>query len=270
MGVWDIYQDRIEIHGGTKRGASLIKETRLINSRLPDSLSYHIVDIYPREQGFNIESEEVLQYRFSQNVAIINSDNLNEKTILSMPAEDIELGSLIYWMDNFWLVCERDANTTVYTKGKLIQCNHLLKWISPEKEIIEQWCVVEDGTKYLVGEYEDRDFVTTRGDSRISIQIARNKYTTAFSRENRFLVDDPESPHKLSYQLTKPLKRGLTYNDGGTFKFVLQEVTATGDDNHELGIADYYKYFPENADEDSAAIAIDTESEESSERKVWL
>lgn len=153
MGVWDTYQSRIDVHGGSKRNASLIRETRFIENKLPDSLSYHSVKIYPQEYGFNIESNA--EHCLAQNVAIVNSDNLNEKVIYSMPFEDIELGSLVYWMGNFWLMCERDANTTVCTKGKLLQCNHLLKWISPENEIMEQWCVVEDGTKYLTGEYED-------------------------------------------------------------------------------------------------------------------
>lgn len=266
MDAWSTYQNRIDAHGGSKRNASLIRETRFIETKLPDSLSYHSVEIYPQEYGFNIESNA--EHRFTQNVAIINSDNLNEKVIYSMPSEDIELGSLIYWMDNFWLVCERDANTTVYTKGKLLQCNHLLKWISPENELMEQWCVIEDGTKYLTGEYEDRNFVVTRGDSRISMQIARNKHTIAFDREYRFLIDDVDSPHKLAYLLTKPLKRGLTYNSKGTFKFVLQEVTATEDDNHELGIADYYKHFPKSNSADIVQDKPDASATE--ERKVWL
>lgn len=122
----------------------------------------------------------------------------------------------------------------------------------------------------------------TRGDSRISLQLARNKYTVALNRENRFLIDDPDSPHKLAYLLTKPLKLGFTYNNEGTLKFVLQEVTATQDDNHELGIADYYKYFPKNsADSESGdsgseeSVTGSTGSEESAPtgqtgKKVWL
>ena len=122
--------------------------------------------------------------------------------------------------------------------------------------------------KDLTGEYEDRNFIVTRGDSRISMQIARNKYTVAFGRERRFLIDDPESPHKLAYLLTKPLKLGFTFNNQGTLKFVLQEVTATQDDNHELGIADYYKYSPKE-------LVFHCEHEEQEEdqtvgKKVWL
>ncbi len=152
MGMWDLYQSRVDAHGGTKRGATLEREYRFLNTKLPDSLSYHTAEIYPSAYGYNITSQEAQEHKITQNVAIINSDNLNEKSIFSLPHEDIKLGSLVYWMENYWLVSERDANTTVYTRAKLIQCNHLLKWISRDtRQIIEQWCVVDDGTKLTYG-----------------------------------------------------------------------------------------------------------------------
>lgn len=147
MDTWSRYDNRVIAHGGSKYNASLMREVRSIHRKLPDNLSYTAVDIYPMEYGYNIEQEESINHMLKQNVAIINSDNLNEKRIISMPGEDIVLGSLVYWKDNHWLVVERDANTTVYTRAKLLQCNYLLKWITPESKIIEQWCVVEDGTK---------------------------------------------------------------------------------------------------------------------------
>lgn len=266
MGIWDTYSKKIAIHGGAKRNASILREVRFINNRLPDNLSYFTAHIYHANDECNIsKSEEDLG--IDQNVAIINSDNLNEKTIISMPGEDLPLGSLIYWMDNYWLMTERDANTVLYTKGKLLQCNHLLKWMSSNGEILEQWCVIEDGTKYLSGEYEDRSFATTRGDSRISLQIAKNKFTDVLNRENRFLIDDEDSPHKLSYQLSKPLKKGMVFNGNGTYKFVLQEVTATEYDNHELGIADYYRYFPRDNGEEGTSEGDD---EPSKDKEVWI
>ncbi len=146
MGVWDTYTNRIETMGGTKRGTRLKREVRMINNKLPDNLSYHSAHIFDAEHGYNITDEQI-QTSVMQNVAIINSDNLDEKYIYSMPGEDIRCGSLVLWMDNYWLVSERDANTTVYTRAKLVQCNHLLKWVSADGRIIEQWCMVEDGTK---------------------------------------------------------------------------------------------------------------------------
>ena len=97
--------------------------------------------------------------------------------------------------------------------------------------------------------------------------IGRNKHTIAFERENRFLIDDPESKNKLAYLLTKPLKTGRSYDKGGVFSFVLQEVVATVDDNMELGIADYYKYFPRPSD----SSGNDTDDKDTSnEGRNWL
>lgn len=228
MSIWDTYNSRITAHGGNKRDAALLRESRMLKLNLPDSLSYHSVTIDD----------------MPQNVAIINTDNLNEKYIYSLPGEDVKHGGLVSWKDNFWLITERDANDTVYTRAKMLQCNHLLKWVDEDGVIREQWCVIEDGTKYLTGELEDRNFIVTRGDSRVAMTIARNDDTIKFARDMRFLIDDPDSRLKLAYLLTKPLKLGGTYNKCGVYKFVLQEVTSTEDDNHVLGIADYYKYYP--------------------------
>lgn len=242
--IWEEYHRRLDSFGVTKIGLRKDYLNRRIFNYLPENLSYTEVELFMPEDTVNIDSEEVSNKKVIQNVAVINSDNLNEKKLLSLPGDDIRLGTLVHWMDEYWLVVERDANTTVYTRTKMMQCNHLLKWIDEEsKSIMTQWSIVEDGTKYLTGELEDRNFVTTRGDSRISLQLSKNRYTSAFGRQNRFLIDDPDSHHKLSYILTKPLKMDYLSGGSSVYKFVLQEVTATEDDNHELGVADYYKYF---------------------------
>ncbi len=133
--MWSTYKARIENAGSNKRSETFRRESHWLWSRLKDSLSYHnaIVDGKERE------------------VAIINSDNLNEKLMYSMPGEDIRCGCMVEWMDNHWIAIEKDANNEIYTKVKLLQCNYLLKWIEVDENkvphIIEQWCTVEDGTK---------------------------------------------------------------------------------------------------------------------------
>ena len=132
MGAWDNYSTRADMRGRTKRSADYNREVSYITRKLPDNLSYN---------------EDVLIDGIPQNVAIINSDNLNEKMIFSLPGEDLVHGGLVEWMDNHWLITERDANTTLYTRARMIQCNHLLKWVDDHDIIHEQWCIVEDGTK---------------------------------------------------------------------------------------------------------------------------
>lgn len=249
MREWELYESRMHIKGETKRQEHLNRERRYQAKKVRDSLSYYEVEI-------DDEAREV---------AIIDTDNLNTKFIYSMPGEDIRAGGLVSWADNYWLITERDAHTEIYTRAKMIQCNYLLRWIDPDKETHEQWCIIEDGTKYLTGEYEDHDIIVTRGDSRISMTIARNEHTVKFDRTYRFLIDDPNSTHMLAYGLTKPLKLGGVFNGDGVYKFVLQEINTTDLDNQELRIADYYKYFPKETHEVEPPPGGDGTG-----RKVWL
>lgn len=134
MSVWDSYEALAEVRGLTRRDTRLQREKRYLTTKLPDNLSYFTVTI----DGV------------SQEVAIVNSDNLDQKYIYSMPGEDIKHGGMVYWMDCYWLVYEKDANREIYTRAKLLQCNYLLKWVDHDGIIREQWCNVEDGTKLFL------------------------------------------------------------------------------------------------------------------------
>lgn len=255
MSSWDAYEARMHAIGPSRRDAALKREYRFLTTKLPSNLSY----------------QEVTIDSVSQNVAIINTDNLDEKYIYSMPGENITHGGLVEWEDNYWLVTERDAADEIYTRAKMIQCNYLLRWVDVDAKIHEQWCIIEDGTKYLTGQYEDRDFIVTRGDSRLGMTIAKNEHTTRMKRGCRFLIDDEDSELMLAYELTKPFKLGGVFNGAGVFKFVLQEVNTTDDDNQELRIADYYKYFPRSeSDVTTSDTKIDPTYVNEDGKRVWL
>lgn len=255
MSVWNSYQSRLDSIGSTKRDALFRRASRYLSTKAPDNLSYFTVDI----DGMR------------QNVAIINTDNLDEKFIYSLPGESITPGGVVEWMDNHWLITETDASNELYARAKMIQCNYLLRWIDSESIIHEQWCIIEDGTKYLTGQYEDREFFVTRGDSRLGMIIAKNEFTTKLKRGYRFLIDDADSELMLAYELTKPFKLSGVYNNQGIFKFVLQEVNTTDDDNQELRVADYYKHFPRVDGDVSPGNTIDPDNTTTDDgRKVWL
>ena len=261
MGVWDGYENRMDAKGRTRRNTALTREQRMLEMKLRHSLSFH---------------KDVTVDGVPQDVAVINSDNLDTKFIYALPGEDIRHGAYVEWMDNVWLVIEKDYNTEVYTKAKMQQCNYLLKWVDADDVIHEQWCVVEDGTKYLTGEYEDRNFVATRGDSRIAITIAKNEHTAKLGRMDRFLVDDIDSGHMLAYTLSKPLKFAGVYRGNGVYKFVMQEVNTTDYDNQELGIADYWKHFEKEPGQDGGPVPIQDDAvipptgNASEGRRGWL
>lgn len=113
--------------------------------------------------------------------------------------------------------------------------------------------------------------------------MPKNENTIKLGREHRFLVDDIVSGKgMLSFTLSKPLKIGHTYDsENGVYKFVLHEVNSTDDDNFELGIADYYKYFSRDTESevgeeehyeapDTTDIENPEDEDSSSGRKRWL
>lgn len=294
-GIWEVYQARVGVRGSNIRDDTLVREKLRVSHMIQDSLSYHTVLMYDdsiieEEQKEHCDCcdddncccNEVETNGVKRKVAIINSDNLDEKYVYSLPGEDLHPGDLFYWADNYWLITDRDANNEVYTRTKAIQCNYLLRWVhvqNGEPVIKEQWCYIEDGTKYMTGELEDRHFIATRGDARIAMTIARNQFTVKFNRKSRFLVDDLESDNLLSFDLSKPLKIGHTYNGKGVYKYVLSESYFVPElDNAELGIADYYMYFPEESTDDSGSSdgnagtedSGNTTQENTNGKKVWF
>ena len=131
MGVWDSYAARLDTRGRDRRATAFRREQRFLNVKMPTSLSYHhaIIDGVERELVIN------------------NSDNLDTKTLNSLPGEDIRHGALVEWMGNHWLVTEKDYNNELYTSAKMRQCNYLLRWIAQDGTIVERWSIIEDGTK---------------------------------------------------------------------------------------------------------------------------
>lgn len=262
MNPWNSYLSRMNTRGADRREVALRNAHRYLSVKLPASLSYHqmIVDGEAR------------------NIAVINSDNLERKTLCTMPGEDLPNGGLVEWMGQHWLITERDANNELYTKGLMRQCNYLLRWVADDNTIVERWCIVEDGTKYLTGEYGDSHYVITKGDSRISLTLPRDSYTIRLNREDRFLIDDYDSPNVLAYRLSKPFKLGGTYDSSGVLNFVLQECNTEDSDNFELHIANYYDHFPRSVEQDTADDDAEDQIEveevkpkdEQPGKKVWI
>lgn len=257
MDIWTKYNARISAKGKDRRESTLRREKEFLSRKLPSSLSYHSVIL---------EGEE-------REMAVINSDHKDIKTICSLPDEDFRHGGLVRWMENYWLITERDANNEIYTKGTMRQCNYLLRWIDADGGIQERWCIIDDGTKYLTGERTDNNFIITYGDSRVALIITKDEHTVKFTRDMRFLIDDYASGSVLAYRLTKPYKLGGSYGDDGVLSFVLAECNTEDDDNLELHIADYYSHFPkegENGEGTKSDESEDNADKASTEKKVWF
>lgn len=240
----------------SKREAVLARTRNHLLRSLPSSLSYHIAEVNDSEQR----------------LAIISTDNLDVKTVCSLPGETFDCGSLVFWSNNFWIITAVDAAREVYTRGQMTQCNYLLRWITDKGEIVERHCVVADGTKYLTGEtmssYNENGMSV--GDTRISITLPRDEQTVKLGRTQRFLIDDYASENVLAYRISKPFKIGGVYNGRGAMSFVMTEVNTEEDDNLELHIADFYKWFPRDDGSPPSGHAAERPVINESGKRGWL
>lgn len=225
MGVWDAYEARVKVNGETKRDRLLQHTQDNISRKIVDSLSCHKVLINGVEQTVTITNKR--------------EDN-TLKNICALPSETLIHGGLVDFAKAKWLITELDANDEVYCTGKMRRCNYLLKWLNAEGKLIEKWCIVEDGSSSLIGE-KNTDIMAI-GDARLAITIAKDDDTQAIERGKRFLIDDPDAKDVLAYQITKSDRLYNLYDGVGIYRFMLNEVNVTDDDNKELLIADYYNH----------------------------
>ena len=226
MGAWDNYEAIRDAMGVTRRDMR-VKHTRdSLTRRMVDSISYRHVEIND----------------IPQDVCVVHTTDYNRKKIMAMPGEHLEHGGIVTFANNKWLITELDPDNVIYEKGIMQQCNHILRWISKDGELKEKWCIVADGTKYLIGERSEQ--MMAIGDARIAVTVGKDKDTVELSRGLRFLIDDTDSEAVLAYQITKPNKMFNVYNGKGVFRFILNEVNLTDDDNKELRIADYSNWHP--------------------------
>lgn len=263
MSAWDTYQARLEVNGTTRRERALKHTQSYISKKITDSLSCH----------------NVLINGIEQTVSILNQrEDMALKKICALPGETLLHGGIVDFADSKWLITELDANDEVYTSGMMQRCNYLLKWLNKNGEIIEKWCIVEDGTKYLIG--EKAEDMMSIGDARIAITICKDADTIELCRGKRFLVDDLDAEAPLAYQITKPNKLFNVYDGQGVFRFILNEVNMTDDDNVELRIADYFNWKPdvqldnEHQDADMTLEEIidsaTSKTEQNDNKEVWL
>lgn len=264
MGAWDLYSERMAAVGRTRRDMRLNRTKETITRRIVHSLSYH---------GVKINGVDAT-------VAVTKTADKAEKNIFSLPGEHIVHGGLVEYAGGMWLVTELDAENEVYDKGLMRRCNHILRWTSADGTLKEKWCVVEDGTKYLIGEKPAQ--VITIGDSRIALTVPKDKDTIELKRGMRFLVNDVDCDEPLAYQITKSNKLFNVYNGAGVFRFILNEVESIPEDDYDgkvAGVTDWtLNRGLDDEDEDGAmtineineALGVEEVVPPERNKEVWL
>lgn len=226
MGAWETYEARVGTTSTDRREHIRIASQEQFYRKIITNMAYHVVTIDGIEQE----------------IAVVRDAERDEKRIYSMPGEKLKHGGLVNWNGIMWLITEKNFDNEFYDNAIMKQCNYQLKWINPTGEIITRWCIVVDGTKYLIGEKNGN--IMSIGDARFAVTLAKDDETKKIKRGQRFLIDDPDADETLAFQITKPNRFFNLYNGEGVYRYILNEVNTTDNDNIEAGIADYYSWYP--------------------------
>lgn len=270
MDVWGTYSERL-----TAGNPEMDPQWDAARGRLQDRLRRKLISSLSYKQ-VRAGNEDI-------RLAVIDTANdYHTKKIFSEPGKLLPHGSYLTWNDAIWLVTEADPHHDVYQEGKMRQCNYYLKWINKNGDVVGRWCVVEDGTKYLIGERAKE--MMAIGDARIAVTICKDHETSQINRGRRFLIDDMDSGSVLAYEVTKPNKLFNVYHGKGVFRFILGECNLSDNDNVERRIADYYNWSPdvkmdkpdiqtEDSLEEIVESAVNKKNEDQTSangKKVWL
>ena len=264
LDAWELYDKRMTAVGRSKRDMWVRHTMDSLTRRMLDSPGCH----------------EVLINDLKQLITVAHTEDMAVKRICALPGQRLRHGGIVTFADSKWLITDVDADREIYERGLMQRCNHILRWIGTDGTLKEKWCFIEDGTKYLIGEYSED--IMSIGDARIALVIGKDKDTVELARGLRFLIDDTDSDAVLAYQITKPNKLFNVFNGDGVFKFILNEVELTDADNKALRIADYTNWKPpkqrdgDHVDSDlTVAEIVEAAKEEaatppSDDKEVWL
>lgn len=226
MSAWETYNARVGTTGTIRRDHIKKASQEQFYRKIISNMAYHEV---------TIDGEP-------QEIAVVRDAEMDEKRVYAMPGEHLKHGGLVNWDGNMWLITEKNFDNEFFDSGVMKHCNYQLKWINADGDIIERWCVVVDGTKYLIG--EKNGSIMSIGDARFAVTIAKDDETKRIKRGQRFLIDDPDAEETLAFQVTKPNRFFNLYNGEGVYRYILNEVNLTDNDNVEQRLADYYSWYP--------------------------
>lgn len=245
----ELYKNRLQAQGGSTSNAMIQNSNSIMNQTFRNSTAYKLAVINGEEvdvrfyegSSVNIDSDEPdYQLQFRPNV------RYNVGTYVNIPNNMNEYED--------WMIV-MGSHAVMFPKYRILKCNYTLRWIADDKRIYEQRVVLKTRNSYSSGIWSNNFMVTL--DNQIQVWMPFTELTKTIEYNRRFLITYNEL-HPVSYKVTKvedAVAKGLV-------KLTLLQDEVGNEDNLDLMIADYYKYYPkdnvEHPSENRYAIIGDT------------
>ena len=190
-----------------RKESNLYEMNKHINAVFHNNIDYEVVEV-------NGKPLELLIIKDTDG-------NADKKKIKTRPGEKFNLGDLVIWNGQNWLVTVLDPNEKTYCSGYMVICNCCLRWQNDKGELIERWVHIEDYTKYSSGVYNNGTIVIS--ENQYGVFVGADSETKKIVRDMRFPVDFDDIEVPTIYKVTNRKANLANYehfNRGATIIFV--------------------------------------------------
>lgn len=220
------YEDRIALHGFTRRDRNVSQMRSYYSRRLPESISYKSVKLNGVETSLVIDKGTKPYYKKYRSLPKTDQD-----------FHKVVVGDYVEWAGVYWLVMNADSDDELFIDGELWQCNYLLRWQDELGDIIERWCHIDNASAYNTGKYYYD--VATLGTNQLMIRIPFDDDTRKLKRDKRVFCDYTDK--NIRYRFARVDAVQGSYGDGKSINIIMTEdVEHHFADNIELQICDYF------------------------------
>lgn len=203
------------------------------------------VELYEIKKNIDLGFEDTVDFHsvtvngISQDLLIVHmTSEKYKKSIKSRPDETFNLGDVITWNGLNWIIIEVDADSQIYTKGVMIQCNYTLKFQLSNGTVQSVPALFESKSSSL-----DQTNVLTIPDGTGTIKLRFHQdYVDELVIGKRLLIDSRTTILKPNvYEISDAV---LSSYDGGTIGILtltLKKDTFKAEtDSLVYWVADYF------------------------------
>ncbi len=169
-----------------------------------------------------------------------SSLNGNYQNFLTTYDNPVKIGEYIHDIkdDTYWLIYNSFDVNGIHYKGKMIQCNYLLRWQLSDGNIIKRWANIVSASKYDVGENGNNTIVLSSNNYTVLIGYCEEGFEL---EGKRVFIDMKQTNPTKIFKITR--SDDVIYNASGLgylLSFIADKTEFNPNkDNQELRICDY-------------------------------
>lgn len=195
---WDTYEAILHRDGETYRDRAINREREMLMRRMTDS---------PASKTVLVNGEE-------KDLLMLSTDAQDVKNFKMLPGDTIEVGDMVEWNNEHWIVIRVDFDDEITRNGRIKQCNHLFRWQNGTPDIIYRWGVLDPGV-----------------------------YSTTLDEEEKVVVPDKQYKIYLPFDedtkklyLHKKIATEIAYDKDGKEVLVVYELTGRDSITSSYGV----------------------------------